>query len=53
VGDAGYAQVLYRALREADALGLRRVVAVAPTGAGPLATAVTDRLRRAAAAGQA
>jgi L-threonylcarbamoyladenylate synthase len=47
--DTGYAQVLYRALREADALGLRRVVAVPPGGSGPLATAVADRLRRAAA----
>ncbi len=46
--DAGYAQVLYRALREADALGLRRVIAVPPGGPGPLATAVADRLRRAA-----
>jgi adenine/guanine phosphoribosyltransferase-like PRPP-binding protein len=47
--DAAYARALYRALREADALGLRRVVAVPPAGGTPLATAVADRLRRAAA----
>jgi L-threonylcarbamoyladenylate synthase len=47
-GDAGeYARVLYAALREADALGLRRVVAVPPSGDG-VAAAVRDRLRRAA-----
>jgi L-threonylcarbamoyladenylate synthase len=47
--DAAYARALYRALREADALGLRRVVAVPPQGGSALATAVADRLRRAAA----
>jgi L-threonylcarbamoyladenylate synthase len=47
-GDDAYARALYRALREADALGLRTVVAVVPGGRGPLATAVTDRLHRAA-----
>jgi L-threonylcarbamoyladenylate synthase len=47
-GDDDYARVLYRALREADALGLRTVVAVVPHGGGALATAVTDRLHRAA-----
>jgi len=47
-GDDAYARGLYRALREADALGLRSVVAVVPGGGGALATAVADRLRRAA-----
>lgn len=45
---AEYARGLYAALREADALGLRTVLAVAPAGAG-LAAAVRDRLSRAAA----
>jgi L-threonylcarbamoyladenylate synthase len=48
-GDSAYAHALYRALREADALGLALVVAVPPRGDGPLATAIADRLRRAAA----
>jgi L-threonylcarbamoyladenylate synthase len=48
-GDGEYARALYRCLREADALGLHTVVAVPPPGAGPLAAAVADRLRRAAA----
>jgi hypothetical protein len=47
---AAYARVLYAALREADALDLREVLAVPPQGAG-LAAAVRDRLSRAAAAG--
>ena len=47
-GDDAYARSLYRALREADALGLHTVVAVVPAGRGALATAVVDRLRRAA-----
>jgi L-threonylcarbamoyladenylate synthase len=42
-----YAQALYAALREADALGINRVVAVPPTGDG-IAVAVRDRLARAA-----
>lgn len=42
-----YASVLYSALREADALGLTSVLAVAPEGAG-IAAAVRDRLARAA-----
>lgn len=42
-----YAACLYRALREADALQLERVIAVPPTGAG-LADAIRDRLQRAA-----
>ncbi len=47
--DVAYARALYRALREADALGLPRVVAVPPPDGSALATAITDRLRRAAA----
>ena len=44
-----YARDLYAALRQADELGLRRVVAVLPhPDGGPLATAVRDRLARAA-----
>jgi len=42
-----YATGLYRALREADSLRLRAVVAVAPEGEG-LAEAIRDRLQRAA-----
>jgi L-threonylcarbamoyladenylate synthase len=45
---AEYARGLYAALREADALALRTVLAVAPPGPG-LAAAVRDRLSRAAA----
>lgn len=46
--DAGdYARVLYAALREADALGLACVLAVAPPADG-IGAAVVDRLRRAA-----
>jgi hypothetical protein len=52
-GDSAYARALYRALREADALGLALVVAVPPGGDGPLATAIADRLRRAAAGSSA
>ncbi|NBW72843.1 MAG: threonylcarbamoyl-AMP synthase [Microbacteriaceae bacterium] len=40
-----YAQQLYAALREADRLGLMRVVAVLPEG-DDIAVAVRDRLRR-------
>jgi len=43
-----YAACLYRALREADSLQLTRVLAVPPPGDG-LATAIRDRLQRAAA----
>jgi L-threonylcarbamoyladenylate synthase len=43
-----YARGLYAAMREADALGLSLVLAVAPAGDG-LAAAVRDRLRRAEA----
>ena len=42
-----YARVLYAALREADALDLREVVAVPPPAQG-IGIAVRDRLRRAA-----
>ena len=45
---ADYARVLYAALREADALGLGRVLAVPPPADG-VGAAVLDRLRRAAA----
>jgi L-threonylcarbamoyladenylate synthase len=43
-----YAQGLYAALREADALGLSTVLAVAPAPGG-VGAAVIDRLQRAAA----
>lgn len=46
----GYARVLYAALREADALGLARVLAVPPSADG-IGGAVRDRLHRAAAGG--
>jgi L-threonylcarbamoyladenylate synthase len=42
-----YAHDLYRMLRDADARGLDRVIAVTPDPAG-LGAAVADRLRRAA-----
>lgn len=45
--DDDYAASLYRALREADSLGLELVVAVPPKGSG-LADAIRDRLQRAA-----
>jgi L-threonylcarbamoyladenylate synthase len=45
---AQYAAGLYSALREADALGLTRVLAVPPSS-GALVDAVRDRLRRSAA----
>ena len=48
VDAAGYAHDLYRALREADELGLDLVLAVAPPPDG-LGVAVADRLGRAAA----
>lgn len=44
----GYGRELYRALREADRLGVRRLLVVAPDD-GPLAAAVLDRLIKAAA----
>jgi L-threonylcarbamoyladenylate synthase len=45
-----YARVLYAALREADALGLRSVLVVPPPADG-IGAAVIDRLQRAAAGG--
>ena len=45
-----YARVLYAALREADALGLRSVLAVSPPADG-IGAAVIDRLQRAASGG--
>jgi L-threonylcarbamoyladenylate synthase len=47
---AEYAQVLYAALRDADSLGLARVLAVPPSADG-VGAAVIDRLQRAAAPG--
>jgi L-threonylcarbamoyladenylate synthase len=44
---AEYAHDLYRMLRDADARGLDRVIAVTPDPTG-LGAAVADRLRRAA-----
>lgn len=44
---AEYARELYAALREADAKGLSRVIAITPQGEG-LAVAIRDRLVRAA-----
>jgi len=46
-----YAAVLYAALRDADALQLREVLAVPPSGGG-LGLAVRDRLSRSAAGSQ-
>jgi L-threonylcarbamoyladenylate synthase len=50
-----FARMLYAALREADRLGLHRVVAIPPDDAAHtgLSAAVTDRLRRAAASASA
>lgn len=45
--DEEYAQRLYAALREADARGIARVVAIVPQGKG-IAIAIRDRLHRAA-----
>ena len=42
-----YAQVLYEAFRLADIMGLRRVIAIPPTGAG-IAVAINDRLNKSA-----
>jgi len=46
--DTGLAQALYSALREADAAGADRILVTRPPD-GPLAAALRDRLRRAAA----
>ncbi len=48
VNNIEYAQVLYSALRKADELSLRKVVAIVPTG-DYLADAIADRLKKAAA----
>lgn len=45
--DEEFAQILYSALREADAQGLKEVVVVQPIGIG-IAVAIRDRLARAA-----
>jgi L-threonylcarbamoyladenylate synthase len=45
--DEGFAQILYSALREADAQGLLEVVVVQPIGIG-IGVAIRDRLARAA-----
>jgi L-threonylcarbamoyladenylate synthase len=45
--DEEFAQILYSALRDADARGLSEVVVVQPIGAG-IAVAIRDRLSRAA-----
>jgi len=45
--DEEFAQVLYAALRAADAQGLREVVVTQPIGIG-IAVAIRDRLARAA-----
>ena len=45
--DDEFAQILYSALREADALGLSEVVVIQPIGIG-IADAIRDRLKRAA-----
>lgn len=50
--DDMFAQVLYAALREGDAQGLRRIVVRQPAGGG-IAIAIRDRLARAAASGSA
>ncbi len=47
IDDEDYASNLYRALRQADELGLTKVYAVLPKDSG-LATAIIDRLTRAA-----
>ena len=46
--DAEYAAGLYGALREGDYLLLERIHVIPPTGAGGLAAAIRDRVRRAA-----
>jgi L-threonylcarbamoyladenylate synthase len=45
--DEEFAQILYSALREADAQGLTEVVVMQPNGIG-IAVAIRDRLARAA-----
>ncbi len=48
-GADGYAEGLYRALRQADASGAARIVVVPPLEGGPLLPAVLDRLTKASA----
>jgi len=43
----GYARVLYSALRDGDAQGLKTIAVIQPSGDG-LAIAIRDRLMRAA-----
>ena len=45
--DESFARILYSALREADAQGLKAVVVIEPIGIG-IAVAIRDRLARAA-----
>ena len=45
--DEEFAQILYSALRQADAQGLKEVVVMQPIGIG-IAIAIRDRLARAA-----
>ena len=45
--DEEFAQILYSALRQADAQGLKEVVVMQPVGSG-IAVAIRDRLARAA-----
>jgi len=47
IDDEEFAQMLYSALREADARGLAEVVVVQPIGVG-IGVAIRDRLARAA-----
>jgi L-threonylcarbamoyladenylate synthase len=50
INNDDYARRLYEALREADAQGIEQVVVIQPEGEG-IATAIRDRLKRAAAKG--
>jgi L-threonylcarbamoyladenylate synthase len=50
INNDDYARNLYEALREADAQGIEQVVVIQPEGEG-IATAIRDRLKRAAAKG--
>jgi len=47
--DVEYAGVLYAALRQADALGVERILIERPSGTSEVWAAVLDRLRRASA----
>ena len=50
INNEDFARHLYEALREADAQGIEQVVVIQPEGDG-IATAIRDRLKRAAAKG--